>query len=137
MSMDIHHLHATYCSITGLQISLDYWRERCWFEWAKHGWGVPELTLVVNEIKRGIKERRRNRGALKFSNLVQSSDLFEEELALARQAQRVKQRAVHVAPNRAAALKATGREPNPMPVAFKPVSEVALKILSDFRKANV
>lgn len=98
-------LHERYVALTGMVVRLDMQREGMWFEWMRRGWGVEDLELVVAQVRRGIREGKRNVGALKFSNLVGQVDYFEEDLALARALGRI------VKPNagRAEVLRVTGR----------------------------
>jgi hypothetical protein len=132
----IEGIHRLYCDLTGLGISLHYMRTWAWHEYFKKGFTEDDLRLVVSEIKRGIKMGKRNPGALRFRNLIESLDYFEEELAMARSTARVAARAPRTDPGRAAVLRATGRAGAPAANAARPVSDVALKVLRDFREGN-
>jgi len=95
--IQIEQLHELYQNLTGHQLFLNMSREMEWFAWLK--WRRPpftadDLRLVVTLIRRGIKEQKRNEGALKFSNLIGMPDRFEEDLALARALNRPKPPAV-------------------------------------------
>lgn len=82
----IRALHALYVQLTGQPISLRMDRERTWFDWLAYRqpeFTAEDLRAVVLHLKAGIKDQKRNLGALKFSNLIGQPDYFEEDLALA------------------------------------------------------
>lgn len=82
----IQALHALYVQLTGQNIALRMDRERAWFDWLgcrKPEFTAEDLRTVIHHIKAGIREQKRNPGALKFSNLIGQPDYFEEDLALA------------------------------------------------------
>ena len=79
----IQQAHAFYCHLTGQRVSLRFDRERLWFEWLRDGFDLEDLRWVISYLQREIRERRRNVGALKLSNLLQL-DRFEEDLAISR-----------------------------------------------------
>jgi hypothetical protein len=105
----IADLHQVYCNLTRMTVRLDMGREHEWFQFVKRGFTVADLALVIKSIQKGIKERKRNPGALRFSNLVVAVDLFEEELALAQSEASVHAKTPPVDRGRAAVLQATGR----------------------------
>lgn len=109
-SNQIQALHAAYVSATGLDIRLDISREREWFEYVNKGFTQEDLRLVIEHLKRGIREQRRNPGALKFRNLIGQLDYFEEDLAEARALTRAKKAGQTIEPGKAAVLRASGRE---------------------------
>jgi hypothetical protein len=130
----IEALHKLYGELTGLLIPLDMQRESMWYEWQRRGHGPQELREVVAHLRRGIREQKRNPGALKFRNLIGMPDFFEEDLAEARAARRAFQsrpqgQLAHV-------LQASGRDIQPKGEA-KPISEVvnsaAFKDFKSFR----
>ena len=102
----VANLHRTYCELTGLEISLDYGREWAWAEFIRRGWTADDLKLVVFEIRKGIPEKSRKPGALKFRNLIGNPDYFEEDLAEARANLRNRR---PVATNKERVLESTGR----------------------------
>jgi len=125
MAERIRQLHAAYCRQTGLVVSLDFWRESQWFEFIRRGFTESDLRAVIGAIRKGIAEGSRNRGALRFHNLVGQVDLFEEELA------EVNARRPRPGyPARAAALRATGRCED-LTTPAKPAGQVAQRIVSD------
>ena len=68
-----------YCRLTGQQLRLDYVRERQWYELLHLGYTLEQVRQVIIYLQREIREKRRNVGALKLSNLLQP-DRFEEDL---------------------------------------------------------
>ena len=110
-SQRIASLHALYGQLTGLIIPLDMQRESMWFEWQRRGHGEPELREVVAHLRRGIREQKRNPGALKFRNLIGMPDYFEEDLAEARASRRSFQ--ARPQGQLAQVLKSTGRDTHP------------------------
>ncbi len=79
----IAQVHALYQELTAQKLSLRFDRERQWLEWLRAGFGLEDLRWVIGYLQREIRERRRNVGALKLSNLLQP-DRFEEDLAISR-----------------------------------------------------
>jgi hypothetical protein len=79
-------LHATYEARTGYKLALNMVRERAWYDWLKWSeftWTETELARVIGYLRRKIGKGERNDGALKFSNLIEQPDRFEEDLNLA------------------------------------------------------
>ncbi len=124
---DIPNLHAAYQAATGYVLRLDMYRERQWFDWAARGFTQPDLLIVIQHLKRGIRNQTRNSGSLRFSNLIGQPDRFEEDLAEARQ---VIRKPTPIDPNRAAALRATGRPSAPP----SPDGKTAAQILEGYEK---
>ncbi len=110
----IESLHALYVTSTGLDVFLDAERERTWFEWCRYRPDDPftagDLVLVILHLKRGIKAEKRNRGALRFRNLIGAFDSFDEERAEARSLATAAARMPKVNEPRASALNALGRD---------------------------
>lgn len=77
-------IHAAYCRLVGCSLSLTMDRMYWWGHWLARGWGEPELTLVVESLQKRIRNGERNVGALKWSNLIQQAQRFEEELVEAK-----------------------------------------------------
>jgi hypothetical protein len=124
----IEQLHALYVALSGQDIPLNMDRERVWFDWVKAGFSADDLRIVVRGIRNGIKEGKRNHGALKFSNLIGMADHFEEDLALFKSAARASR------PSREdrAASPRTFTQAGAQTAA--PVSERALEILRKCRE---
>jgi hypothetical protein len=128
----IRALHQLYIDLTGHAVSLGFDRERAWFDFLGRGFTEDDLRLVVYKIKSGIQRSERRPAALKFHNLIVQLDYFEEDLAEAKAHARTKR----VNPGLAAALRSSGRSADPQQPPAKPVSEVALKVLRDFKDQN-
>ncbi|HOC56631.1 MAG TPA: hypothetical protein PKI20_13495 [Verrucomicrobiota bacterium] len=123
----IRALHSAYVLHSGLAIGLDMYRERVWFEWLRRGFTLEDLKLVIRYLRAGIRDGQRNRGALRFSNLIAQPDRFEEDLAEARAQARPR----HADPARAAVLRASGRPGDPAGAPAKAAGQIAAKIVSD------
>ncbi len=117
----IESLHTLYGQLTGLIVQLDMQRESMWYEWQRRGHDEQALREVVAHLRRGIREQKRNPGALKFRNLIGSPDYFEEDLAEARAARRAFQ--ARPQGQLAGVLKSTGRPVEPKGDA-KSITEV-------------
>ena len=79
-------LHDAYCARTGFDLRLNMARELSWQRWLAFSgftWRVPDLARVIGYLRSEIKKGTRNAGALKFSNLIEQPDRFEEDHALA------------------------------------------------------
>jgi len=79
----IQQAHQLYCQLTGQNLRLAFDRERMWYELLRTGYSLEELRAVITYLQREIRAQRRNVGALKLSNLLQS-DRFEEDLQISR-----------------------------------------------------
>lgn len=79
----IASLHECYVRLSGFTIRLDAMRERSWFEFISAGFTFEDLRVVMKYLRKEINSGKRNLGALKFSNLVQQLDRFEEDLGMA------------------------------------------------------
>lgn len=88
----IKAMHAEYCRLIEGTLPLSHDRIYWWGVWLSQGWGVPELQLVVRAIRRGIANRRRNIGALRFSRLIQDHANFSEEVCMAQAEERNRKR---------------------------------------------
>lgn len=84
----VQRLHNVFSEATSTTLALHYERQRAWLSWTKRGWTEDDLKLVIRYLKKGIRENRRNQGALKFSRLISiepdALDRFEEDLNEAR-----------------------------------------------------
>jgi hypothetical protein len=129
----VKRLHEVYQLLTGLVVPLDSWREHQWFELVRKGVGEAELRLVIAHIRRGIGAGTRNRGALRFHNLIGQVDYFEEELA---EATAVNRRA-RGDTARESVLRATGREGEVRSPKseVRSISQVAAVVVGDPEKA--
>ncbi len=116
----IQQAHDLYCAMTGQTLTMRFDRERQWYDLLCEGYSMDDIRQVIAYLQRQIRERKRNVGCLKLSNLLQL-DRFEEDFQISR---------VNLRPQ----LKAT-----PMPKYLeggggKPVSEKALDILRRFKQ---
>ena len=106
--MNLEALHSTYVASSKLAVSWSMARLYTWEFWIAFRtppFSVADLKLVIRHIQTGIKDGKRNSGALKFSNLIGNPERFEEDLA---EAMALSRRPV-VDQNRASVLRATGR----------------------------
>lgn len=127
-------LHRMYVNLTALEIPLDMSRIYQWEVFIAKKFTATDLSLVIRHIQKGIRERKRNPGALKFRNLIGSIDLFEEDLAESRAAANIRSKSSRPMPP--TPKRADGRE---MPtVAAGPKTDrkvgeiVATKAFQDF-----
>jgi len=161
MRDQIIRLHSIYCNETGLHVGLDTARERDWYDWLKRlaptssptlsptssiridkvsdkggRESSPEqaLRLVIAHLQRGIREQKRNPGALKFRNLIGMPDYFEEDLAEARAQARGAQSKVQSPKSKV--LQATGRTATEPDRAARTPAQImaADQAFAEFRK---
>lgn len=111
MNTDIQKAHSTYCQETGLSVTMAFGREHAWHDFLKL-FTLDDLVTVVRCLKVGIKSGRRNPGCLKFHNLIEQLDMFEEELAEAKALSRNKPKPIT---RRDEVLVATFRPENDVP----------------------
>lgn len=91
MQAQINDIHAAFCAATGFQLRMglgEYTREAAWVRFLNAGFTKADMLLVVRHLKRKVHEGTRNIGALRFSNLVERLDSFEEERGMALAEQR-------------------------------------------------
>lgn len=74
----IERLHRWFCEATGQKLSL-LGRERYWWVWINAGFTDQDLETVVEHLRREIRRRNRNAGALKLMNLL-DPERFEDDL---------------------------------------------------------
>lgn len=120
-------LHAAYNEITGSNLRVgigEYSRERCWFDFIKAGFTEDDLRCVVRHLRREIKESRRQPSCLKFSNLVEHLERFEEDLGMARAKERKAPAPVHQRALNQLRPTVTAVTPNETKVTARPVSEL-------------
>jgi len=87
----VRAFHAAYVRETGLTVSLGFDRQRTWHTLLSLQFGEPpafltvaDLVMVIRHLRIGISKGERNHGCLRFRNLIEQPDYFEEELAMAR-----------------------------------------------------
>lgn len=123
----IASLHREYRLHTGMDLRLDFERERQWWEWVKRGGTVEDLRLVIQYLKKKVHKKERNPGCLKFSNLIAMPDLYEEDKAMAKAEARKPKPT-----ERDSVLRSTGRSTEP---ASKPRSvEEIMRGETEFEK---
>lgn len=86
----IEPLHDEYCRLAvggGVRLTLE--RHYYWSLFMSRGFTIEDLRLVMTYLKGQIRDGKRNPGCLKWCNLIQNVDGFEEELSLARAASRI------------------------------------------------
>jgi hypothetical protein len=134
---EIQALHSLCVELTGRDVELTMEREGQWLDWKKRGWSEEDLGTVVRYIKKGIKNGKRNQGALKFENLIGIPQKFESDLAEAR-AVAGRPAAPRVEQLKAGALKAAGPKADGKPLAQKTEAEKAedLRVLAECRKKD-
>lgn len=84
----IRQLHQTYCEQTGLEIICNMGRRYFWEVFLQRGFTMDDLILVCRNLRRQVKDGRRNMGCLFFTRLLGDLDVFEEFLAEFRALQR-------------------------------------------------
>lgn len=84
MQDKIKTLHARYCSLSRMQVGLRYNRESSWVEFIRSGFTEADLELVLKYLVHQVECGERQPQCLKFSNVIEQLDRFEEELALLR-----------------------------------------------------
>jgi hypothetical protein len=78
----ILELHQTYCHLSGMDVALRFNRESSWVDFTRAGFTKADLEAVIQRLLRLIKQGERRPESLKFSNVVEGLDRFEEELAM-------------------------------------------------------
>ncbi|MEY4393909.1 MAG: hypothetical protein RL595_1158 [Planctomycetota bacterium] len=118
---NIREFHQVFEQLSGSRFTLDFCRMDAWRQFINYRRDEPythdDLRLVWRFLKRQVLNGKRNAGALKFRNLIQNPDYFEEDLAEARgEAERLSkpampQRKVVVYNNTSRVVENTGEEP--------------------------
>lgn len=135
-SDQIESLHALFIKLTGRDLPLDAcgYRYSQWMDWIRYGEGTEEkLRVVVAHIKKGIRERKRHDGALKFHNLIVDWPRFADDYAQAMQARRATdaEKRCKLEPGKTRVMKATGRN-----TRVERVTRTAGEIAADLLKAR-
>ena len=82
---NIRAFHTVFEQLSGMQLTLDFCRMDAWRQFIGYRRHQPythdDLRLVWRFLKKQIINGKRNAGALKFRNLIQNPDYFEEDLA--------------------------------------------------------
>lgn len=88
MREEIEQIHRAYCLATGQDIKLAYDREHVWYQFLQAGFTISDVQLVGNFLRRAVEKGDRNPGCLRFRNMIEPINLFEEELQLCKAAMR-------------------------------------------------
>ena len=105
----IASLHREYRLHTGMDLRLDFERERQWWEWVKRGNTLEDLRLVIQYLKKKVYKKERNEGCLKFHNLIGLLDYYDEDLQMAKAEARKPKPT-----ERESVLRSTGRSTEPV-----------------------
>lgn len=85
---NIRDFHAVFEQLSGSKFTLDYCRMDAWRQFINYRRNEPythdDLRLVWRFLRKQIIAGKRNAGALKFRNIIQNPDYFEEDLAEAK-----------------------------------------------------
>lgn len=76
----ICQLHAKYCALTAFELRLLPQREYAWHQYVTSDFTEDDLCVVIRFLKHQIKQDLRRPQSLKFHNLIDRLDLFEEDL---------------------------------------------------------
>ena len=109
----VEAIHKLFCAMTGRELPLDLGGARAhqWAQWFQEGFTEDDLRLVVPFLRQGIREGRRNEGALKFVNLIADPLKFGDDLAQAKTHQKIRERAPKVDQGKEQVLRQSGRAP--------------------------
>lgn len=77
-------LHEAYEQLSGMQVPLRFNREASWVYFAQAGFTLEDLQAVITRLADQVRKGFRRPECLKFSNVVEQLDRFEEELELIR-----------------------------------------------------
>jgi hypothetical protein len=128
----IEVLHKLYVTLTCLEVPLTMPRIYAWEVYESKGYNGMDLKQVVDFIRAGIKKGERRPASLKFSLLIENTERFSEDLAMARAAQTLAAKKA-----RPVRIETRGEQVTGVRNDARPVSEVALNLLRDFRKGKI
>jgi hypothetical protein len=81
---NIRSFHELFEKLSGARFTLDYCRMDAWRQFINYRRHEPythdDLRLVWRHLRKQILNGKRNAGALKFRNIIQNPDYFEEDL---------------------------------------------------------
>ncbi len=79
---DLKRLHETYVSLSGNDIpwGVTGYIPSIWFEWAKQ-FTESDLRMVLLHLNKQIQLKHRNPGCVRFTNLIQDTIKFSQELS--------------------------------------------------------
>lgn len=126
-------LHAVYCAASGRPTPMLAGFARLWWDLlssTEYAWDVERFAAdvehLVRYLKMGIRDAKRNDGALKLANFLQP-DKYWEDLAEAR---------VKLRPLRPARVAASLEAPKPEPMSLEAGYEIAAK-LREFKERGL
>lgn len=82
--VSVPELHKVYCAMSGMDVPLRFNRESSWVDFIRSGFTQADLESVLKRLLRLVHAGERRPESLKFSNVVEQLDRFEEELAMIR-----------------------------------------------------
>lgn len=135
MREEIEHLHKAYCESTGQEIRLAFDREHAWYLFLQAGFTLDDVQLVGNFLRRAVEKGERNPGCLRFRNMIEPLNFFEEELQLVRAAMRNFKPAPTEKEKTIRAFRPTASAPEPVQMDARPAKEVVGRLIDDLRKA--
>lgn len=131
----IPDLQRLYTQLTGFHLSTSYMREYAWSEFLRRGHTEAELVKTVTWLRGEIRKGNRNPGALRFSNLIEDCDRFEEELAMSGMRDRQFKERAKVSVGKREVLAATGRDAGDGAVPSSPPARPVAELIAELRKA--
>lgn len=75
-------MHKTYCELSGMDVLLRFDRTSAWMQFMRENFTKNDLVAVLERLRILVKKGDRRPECLKFSNVVEQLDRFEEELAM-------------------------------------------------------
>lgn len=116
----IKRLHEHYCKATGLQVELTMQKIYAWESWLTHGWTEQDIDGAVHCAHQRTRDRTGFFRLVGFRWFIERPDYFDE---LRSEGKALKRRPV-VDANRASALMATGRSPEPRQTEARPMRDL-------------
>ena len=81
---DTRKLHSQYCALTGLEVPYTMQLHYAYEAFIVAGFGEPDLACVIRYLKARIRKGKNPKESLLPRNLIQRTDHFGENLAIAR-----------------------------------------------------
>lgn len=118
-SADTEKIHAQYKALAGLDVPYTMQAHFMWESWLAAGFNEPDLACVIRYLKSKIKDGKRPKESLLPRNLIQRTDFFGEDLAIAR----AEARNTHTPNARERILASVGMS-KPQPERVQPVGDI-------------
>lgn len=128
--------HSAYQKLTGFTLpirSLLDMRRQAWQRLIAAGYTAADVELVILHLKSEIRAGRRFPGCLRFRNLVEDSEHFQEEVSMAKA--RNRKRPPSAKESVLAMARPTVEERTPAPDAVKTTASIIPGLLAEMRKA--